>query len=293
MAHAVCALDSVARWAVTGTPIQNRLGDLATLLKFIRAHPYTDPKSFDADITRLWKSGGDEEAVRRLKHLSACLLLRRPKATINLPHRRDMRCPVDFSREERALYDEIREQAVMKIDEALQNNSEASRAGVYVNVLQQIESLRLVCDLGLHYKKRHQNSLQLAAETNDWANVAQETFNVQRGMGPIVCAQCSSTLELTEALFDDSNIARTNPEFSRCLKFVCGDCTHKLDRAHRTAVCRHKPSCPTAPVSISTSAFEDVCGLISPQIKATSTSLPSKVEALVADIKSLPPGVKW
>ena len=108
MAHAICALDSVSRWAVTGTPIQNRLSDLATLLKFIRVHPYTDLKRFDADISRLWKFGEDEEAVKRLKHLSACLLLRRAKGTINLPPRRDMQCPVDFTREERAIYDKMR-----------------------------------------------------------------------------------------------------------------------------------------------------------------------------------------
>ncbi|KAL7916577.1 SNF2 family N-terminal domain-containing protein [Trichoderma velutinum] len=292
MAHSICALDSVARWAVTGTPIQNRLADLATLLRFIRAHPYTDPKVFDTDISRFWKSGKDEEAVRRLKHLSACLLLRRPKATINLPQRRDMRCPVDFSREERALYDEIREQAVSKIEEVLQNNSEASRAGGYVNVLQQIESLRLVCDLGLYYHSRHQNLQHLMAEATDWASVAQETFNVQRGMGPMVCAQCSSTLELTETLFDDSTSVNTSPEFSRCLRYVCGDCIHKLGRANHIALCRHKPSCPTAPVSISTSVFEDVSSLISPQIKNLPTGIPSKVKALITDIKSLPPDAK-
>ncbi|PNP51003.1 hypothetical protein THARTR1_08338 [Trichoderma harzianum] len=293
MAHSVCALDSVARWAVTGTPIQNRLTDLATLLRFIRAHPYTDPKAFDADICRFWKSGKDEEAVRRLKHLSTCLLLRRPKATINLPSRRDVRCPVDFSREERALYGKIREQAVRKIDEVLQHSSEASRAGGYVNVLQRVESLRLFCDLGLYYHSRHQNLQRLMAEATDWASVAQETFNVQRAMGPMVCAQCSSTLELTGTLFDDSASAHTSPEFSRCLKYVCRDCIYKLGWANHEALCSHKPCCPTAAVSISTSVFEHVSSLISPQIQNFSTGIPSKVKALIADIKSLPPDTKW
>ncbi|RFU25005.1 hypothetical protein B7463_g11336, partial [Scytalidium lignicola] len=255
MAHAICALDSVSRWAVTGTPIQNRLSDLATLLKFIRVHPYSDSKCFDADISHLWKSGKDNEAVERLQYLSACLLLRRPKATISLPPRRDMRCVVDFSLEERVVYDQIREQTITRIDEALQNNSEASRAGVYVNVLQQIESLRLFCNLGLHYRARHEKTQHSSAEANDWVSIAQQTFNVQRGMGPIVCVQCSSVLELTETLDDSTTAYQTS-------------------------------------VSISTSVLEDIPDLISPQMKTPYIGLPSKIEALVADLKTLPSDVK-
>lgn len=262
MAHAMCALDSVSRWAVTGTPIQNRLGDLATLLKFIRVYPYTDPKRFDTDIAHLWKSGQDEEAAKRLQRLSACILLRRPKTTINLPPRHDMRCPIDFSREEREMYAEIREQTITRIDEALQSNSETSRASVYVNVLQQIESLRLVCNLGLHYHARHQKSLNVPAEASDWTGVAQQAFNVQRGMGPIVCVQCSSTLELTETLLDDSSTAYQNPTLSRCLKFVCGDCMHRMSKAGRKLGCGHRPPCPTASVSISMNIFEDISDML-------------------------------
>ena len=293
MAHAICALDSVSRWAVTGTPIQNRLSDLAALLKFIRIYPYTDPKRFDADISGFWKSGEDEEAVKRLKRLSACLLLRRAKGTINLPPRRDMQCPVDFTREEKAAYDNIRQQAIIRIDEALHRNSEESRTGVYVNVLQQIESLRLFCNLGLYYHTRHDKFLQSYPETDNWASVAQQTFNVQREMGLIICLQCSSSLEMTETLLDDSTATQQCPLFSRCLKFVCGDCAHKLGRAGSTAACGHSPSCPIAPVSTSSSTIEEVSELISPQTKTLSVGLPSKVEALVSDLKTLPPNTKW
>lgn len=71
-------------------PIQNHLNDLATLFKFIRAYPYADRRCFDTDISRLWESGEYQEALKRLKRLSACLILRRVKGTISLPPRRDM-----------------------------------------------------------------------------------------------------------------------------------------------------------------------------------------------------------
>ena len=292
MAHAICALNSVSRWAVTGTPIQNRLSDLSTLLKFIRVYPYTDPKCFDSDISQLWESGKDEEAVKRLKRLSACLLLRRPKGIMNLP-RRDMKCPVDFTREERAAYDEMREQAIIRIDEALHKESGALRAGGYLNILQLIQSLRLFCNLGLHYHARHDGFLESRTETDDWASVAQQAFNVWRETGPIICLQCSSSLEMAETVLDDSTAIQQSPLIFRCLKFVCGDCTRKLGRAGSTAACGHSPSCPVASVSTSTSVLEETLDMISTQTKILSIGLPSKVEALVSDLKTLHPDVKW
>ncbi|EAQ87139.1 hypothetical protein CHGG_03758 [Chaetomium globosum CBS 148.51] len=296
MARAACELDSVSRWAVTGTPIQNRLSDLAAQLKFIRVYPYDDPKQFEADISRLWKAGEDEEAAKRLKCLSACILLRRAKSTISLPTRRDMTCAVDFSREERAAYEEVREQTITKIDEALHTSSESSRAGVYVNVLQQIESLRLICDLGLHYHTRRNRTTQNASASDDWAVAAQQAFNIQRGMGPIVCLQCSSTTSLTDSLLGDNShdtsSSRQQPQFFRCLRFVCGDCIRKMQRAKQTLGCGHKPSCLVAPVSTSDSVMEEVPAAVSDETPTLHTALPSKVEALVADINAVPADVK-
>jgi SNF2 family DNA or RNA helicase len=288
MARAACALNARARWAVTGTPIQNRLTDLASLLKFIRAHPYTDPKQFDADITHLWKTGQDEEAVKRLKHLSASILLRRAKGTISLPPRRDTQCPVDFTRDERAVYDSAREQTITRIDEALQKSSEVSRIGIYVNALQQIESLRLICNMGLYYHTRHNTSLS-PTNSSDWITVAQQTFNLQREMGPMICLQCSGTLELT----DDLITTQHNAQFSKCLRFTCGDCSYTHRRARQAVSCGHSPPCSIASVSINSGELEEIPGLILPDPKPLTQSIPSKVEALIADLNSQPTDIKW
>ncbi|KAJ0120654.1 hypothetical protein J7T55_015385 [Diaporthe amygdali] len=120
MSRAICDLQSSVHWAVTGTPIQNHLDDLSALLKFIRAYPYHQPKQFKADISTPWKLGEEEKAINRLKLLSASLVLRRPKTTISLPPRRDSQCPIEFSPEERKAYEEVRNRAITKIEEALQ-----------------------------------------------------------------------------------------------------------------------------------------------------------------------------
>lgn len=291
MAAAVCALESGSRWVVTGTPIQNRLGDLASLLKFIRVHPYTDPKRFELDISRLWKSGEDEEAVRRLQRLSACLLLRRAKATINLPARRDIVYTVEFSIKERSVYETIRQQTIAKIDEALGEEAGTRKSRGYVNVLQHIEALRLFSNLGLFYHSRHQKPLQ-PSEDDEWATIAQRTFNTQRIMSSITCLQCASAHTLTETLLDDAS-HRTAPQYTSCLKFICSDCVDKLTSTHQSLPCGHTPSCQSAPVSTSSIALEEVDNSAPAQIGTPTYEPPSKIRFLMDDIRLMPPDQKW
>ncbi|KAL5382782.1 hypothetical protein DPSP01_006341 [Paraphaeosphaeria sporulosa] len=288
MARAICDLDAVSRWAVTGTPIQNSLNDLAALLKFIRAFPYDEPKHFDRDISRLWKSGEDAEAVQRLKRVARCLVLRRAKHTIDLPPRHDQICAVEFSPAEKVLYDTIRQQTICRIDDALQHELEISTSGVYVNVLQQLESMRLVCDLGLHYQSRHEK--KPSHESLDWSIVAQETFNTQREMEPIICSQCTSALDLTGTYMDD--VAQEAPLFSQCLKYACPNCARRLRSAKQKMVCGHTPRCPVARVSIFDAALEETPGHLGSSPREILTEPPSKVKALIDDLQKQPSDVK-
>ncbi|KAK5653426.1 hypothetical protein OQA88_8911 [Cercophora sp. LCS_1] len=150
MARAICALDAVSRWAVTGTPIQNHINDLAALLKFLNVYPYSEKRVFDADISHHWKSGNDGEAVKRLKRLAGCLLLRRSKGTVQLPPRHDQVCHVEFQPQERELYNQLRTRAIARIDDSLLAvNRGVDTATSFISILQQIEAMRMVCNLGL------------------------------------------------------------------------------------------------------------------------------------------------
>ncbi|KAI1669943.1 SNF2 family N-terminal domain containing protein [Pyrenophora tritici-repentis] len=291
MARAICDLESASRWAVTGTPIQNSLSDLSALLKFIRAYPYEDPKRFAADISLLWKSGEDEEAVNRLKRLSRCLILRRAKRTVTLPSRRDVRCPVEFSKAERDLYESIRNQTIKKLEDAMTHGAEFSQRGLYVNFLQQIESMRLVCSLGTHYTTRH-DKLKYR-DKNNWADNAQEAFNIRREMMAMRCSQCSSSLDVGEILGDEG-APQDTPHFFECLKYACAECSGN-HRIHKTIMsCGHKPPCSIAPVSVSNSALEEVFCNDSEDSTFTHSvrAFPSKVEALISDLKQQPKDVK-
>lgn len=233
-------------------------------------------------------------AITRLKYLSSCLLLRRSKAAISLPSRHDLLCPVDFRSEERQIYENVREQTILKIGEALHSGFDLRSQGNYINVLQQIESLRLICNLGLHYHSRRHatndatNDADLRGETETWHSIAQETFNCQRQLDSIDCTQCSSTIDLAEKGLDSRITAKTSPQFFRCLKFCCVECCNHLLKSRQVPSCGHRPCCPGAPVSTNIDALEAGPSFEAGQL-GTSVSLPSKIEALVTDIKKPSP----
>ncbi|KAI8950617.1 SNF2 family N-terminal domain-containing protein [Xylaria longipes] len=295
MAKAICDLPADMRWAVTGTPIQNRLSDLAAQLKFLQVHPYDDIKRFDSDITHLWKSNKAEEAVRRLKLLSRCLILRRPKATINLPTRTDFRHVVDFAPDERALYEDVKTQTIASMREVAYG--EPNRAAPrFVNVVQQINQMRLICNLGLHYSSRHEYNVTYDRETiqaTDWEGIAQTTFSFQCETTTLACESCGSPTNMTETLPDDSGAA-SKPLFSQCLRFFCSDCTQLPQRGSQTISCGHHPPHSMATVSLNRSAFEE--DSIEADSHPTNTSsfigLPSKVTALVTDLSYQPADIK-
>ncbi|KAH9885563.1 SNF2 family N-terminal domain-containing protein [Xylariomycetidae sp. FL2044] len=293
MAKALCTLESRSRWAVTGTPIQNRLSDLATLLRFIRAHPYTDPKQFEADFVHLWKSGKDEEAAKRLKRLSGCILLRRPKEAVDLPPRHDLLCPVDLTSDERRTYNLLRNQAINHLDEAIHHSSGSPRNLVYMNALQQIESLRLFCDLGPHYLARHDKTNKASSEEKNWAESAQSAFNYQREFGAVTCLQCSAVVSVTDTHSEDLGITDTTALFSECQNFICSDCLHRFKQTQLAVTCGHTPTCAFAPVSLGSNVLEEVSNQARiPKESASLGALSSKVESLISDLKAVPPDVK-
>ena len=150
MAKAVCALKSHRRWVVTGTPIQNRLSDISTLFEFLQIYPYHEIRNFETDISSIWKAGDQEEAIKRLKLLLGCVMLRRSKGTIKLPKRTDRVNYLDFTHAEQELYEKLKRETIGELSTTVDGDSKFS----FFNVLICINSLRMMCNLGLNYQLR-------------------------------------------------------------------------------------------------------------------------------------------
>ncbi|KAK3543417.1 hypothetical protein QTP70_020439 [Hemibagrus guttatus] len=107
---AVCKLRAKARWAVTGTPIQNNLLDMYSLLKFLRCSPFDEYKLWKAQVDNGSKRGGE-----RLNILTRSLLLRRTKnqldstgkPLVSLPDRSCKVHRIKLSEDEQSVYDVV------------------------------------------------------------------------------------------------------------------------------------------------------------------------------------------
>lgn len=187
------------------------------------------------------------------------------------------------------MYEEVRSQAIITIEEALQPSPGVSEGVPYINVLQQIESLRLICNLGVNYRPRHKGPMERHQE--DWTSIAQRTFNTRRELDPISCLHCSSDIGLADSLLDLSDSKREG-QFFRCLKFCCGECVEKAHRSGKKVGCGHIPPCLESNVSLGGEATEEAGPVDSARLQ-NGIELPSKLQALVADIEALPRETKW
>ncbi|XP_005299094.2 transcription termination factor 2 [Chrysemys picta bellii] len=104
---AVCKLRASARWAVTGTPIQNNLLDMYSLLRFLRCSPFDEFKLWKNQVDNNTKKGGE-----RLSILTRSLLLRRTKdqldstgkPLVSLPERHTQLHQLKLSEDEQSVY---------------------------------------------------------------------------------------------------------------------------------------------------------------------------------------------
>ncbi|KAK2591665.1 hypothetical protein QQS21_010650 [Conoideocrella luteorostrata] len=73
------ALRSEYRWCLSGTPMQNNLDELQSLVRFLRISPYDNLKQWREHIDQPMKNGKGHIAIRRLHSLLRCFMKRRTK----------------------------------------------------------------------------------------------------------------------------------------------------------------------------------------------------------------------
>ncbi|ETR97227.1 hypothetical protein M419DRAFT_116379 [Trichoderma reesei RUT C-30] len=78
------ALRSEYRWCLSGTPMQNNLEELQSLVRFLRIRPYDDIKAWKEQIELPMKGGKGHIALRRLHSFLRCFMKRRTKEILKV-----------------------------------------------------------------------------------------------------------------------------------------------------------------------------------------------------------------
>ena len=151
---------------VTGTPIENHLGELWNLFRFINPGLLGSLESFNERFGYAIEHASEDRNPRNhLRKLIQPFILRRLKHQVltELPSRTEITLQVELSAEEMAFYEALRQQAIVKLSE-----SDAPAGQKHLQVLAEIMKLRQACcnpklisaDIGVPSAK-----LQLFGET--------------------------------------------------------------------------------------------------------------------------------
>jgi superfamily II DNA or RNA helicase len=126
----------------TGTPIENHLGELWNLFRFINPGLLSSQEQFNQKFAIPIERYQDQSARVRLKTLVQPFMLRRTKNQVlsELPSRTEITLYVDLSDEERALYEALRQDAIAKLQDP-----DPADGAQHLRVLAEIMRLRRCC----------------------------------------------------------------------------------------------------------------------------------------------------
>ncbi|EFX03815.1 snf2 family helicase [Grosmannia clavigera kw1407] len=166
---ACCALSAEFRWCLTGTPMQNNLDELQSLVNFLRITPYDNLAEWRAHIDHPLKNGRGYLAIRRLHSLLRCFMKRRtkeilkeegalvpggkkaldaaaassetPTSGFKITERNVVEVSTEFSVAERRFYDQLEERADKSLEKMMKGSAMS-----YANALVLLLRLRQACN---------------------------------------------------------------------------------------------------------------------------------------------------
>ncbi len=158
-ARACCDLVSRRRWALTGTPIINRLTDLFSLLKFLRVEPWGDFSFFNSFVCKPFQAKSTK-ALDVVQVILESVLLRREKRMkdkdgrpiVELPPKTIEVRELEFSPIERRIYDNVYRRAFMQYATLKANGTVTRNFSVIFSVLMRLR--QAVCHPALVLQAR-------------------------------------------------------------------------------------------------------------------------------------------
>jgi superfamily II DNA or RNA helicase len=141
-ARASFEINAAFRLALTGTPIENYLDELWSLMNFLNPGLLGSREAFQKRFAIPIERDRDAHARQALRTLIRPFLLRRTKAAVlsELPPRTEQTITVEMSEPERIFYEALRQRALETIDEL-----DAAKGKRKIHILAEITKLRRAC----------------------------------------------------------------------------------------------------------------------------------------------------
>ncbi len=149
-ARAARALDAGYRIALTGTPVENHVGDLWSIMEFLNAGLLGSQAAFKREFLIPIQAMRDAAASDRLKRLTGPFVLRRsksdPRVIADLPEKNEMKVYCTLTREQGSLYAAVLRDLEPDVDES----EGISRRG---KILAMLSKLKQVCNHPAQFAK--------------------------------------------------------------------------------------------------------------------------------------------
>ncbi len=196
VAQAACKLDARQRLCLSGTPVENHLGELWSLMKFLVPGFLGSEEAFNTRFRKPIENDGDEDRNEDLKKRVAPLILRRTKDQVakELPPKTEIVHLIELHTAQKDLYETVRATMNKRVREAM-----AARGGndyqiVFLDALLKLR--QICCDPRLlpdEYSNAIHNSAKLDFLTELLAVLIEE------GRRILVFSQFTTMLALIEA----------------------------------------------------------------------------------------------
>ena len=142
-AKAARAFKVDCRIALTGTPVENNVGDLWSIMEFLNPGFLGTQTEFKNKFFVPIQAGRDPEAVEKLKRLTGPFILRRLKTDktviADLPEKMEMKVFCTLTKEQASLYEAVVEETI----ESLDSTEGIQRKGI---VLATLSKLKQICN---------------------------------------------------------------------------------------------------------------------------------------------------
>lgn len=196
-------ISSTMKLGLTGTPIENRLGELKSLLDLVLPTYLPNEKVFKEQFVVPIERDQDSEAKQKLQALIKPFILRRMKARVlkELPEKIEEISYCDLSREQRNLYND----AIVASREEIFNEMDKHKSSAYMHVFALLMKLKQICNHPALALKDPQNYQQ--HESGKWdlfCDLLSEVHDSQQKV--VIFTQYLDMIEIIQSYLKRLNI---------------------------------------------------------------------------------------